>query len=183
MLSTPQVNSLSVALGATLIHVPSSSAYPPLGHPLFHLPLFRRIIRKRALADTHPIPNVITDMEIDEQDAFDIKFFENALKRDPKNPEILELLGSLYSKYDMARQTLRIDRRLTRINPKDPRTHYNLACSLSLLGRKREAVETLSHAIDLGYNDMPWLLQDPDLLTLNNHPGFQELIAEHKCPF
>ncbi|MDE0769259.1 MAG: hypothetical protein OSB19_12815 [Opitutaceae bacterium] len=122
-------------------------------------------------------------MEIDEQDAFDINFFENALKRDPKNPEILELLGSLYSKYDMAQQTLRIDRRLTRISPKDPRIHYNLACSLSLLGRKREAVATLSRAIDLGYNDMAWLLQDPDLLPIKSHPGFQKLIAEQTCSF
>lgn len=122
-------------------------------------------------------------MEIDEQDAFDINFFENVLKRDPKNPEVLEFLGSLYSKYDMAQQTLRIDRRLTRISPTDPRIHYNLACSLCLLGRKREAVVALSRAIDLGYNDMAWLLQDPDLLPIKNYPGFQELVSEQKCPF
>ncbi|MDG2256793.1 MAG: hypothetical protein P8L49_17765 [Opitutaceae bacterium] len=122
-------------------------------------------------------------MEIDAQDAFDIKFFENALKRDPKSHEILELLGSLYSKYDMARQALRIDRCLARIHPEDPRIHYNLACSLSLLGRKREAVATLSRAIELGYDDMPWLLQDPDLLPLNNHSAFKSLVAEQKCSF
>ena len=49
-------------------------------------------------------------MEIDAQDAFEINFFENLLKKDSKNPETLELLGGLYSKYEMANQALRIDR-------------------------------------------------------------------------
>ena len=122
-------------------------------------------------------------MEIDAQDAFDINFFENVLKRDPKNRESLELLGSLYSKYEMARQALRIDRRLLRILPNDARIRYNFACSLSLLGRKRDAVASLKNAIDLGYDDMDWLLQDPDLNGLKGYSEFESLIASHKCPF
>lgn len=122
-------------------------------------------------------------MEIAAQDAFDINFFEKVLKRTPKDCETLELLGCLYSKYEMVRQALRIDRRLARILPDDPRIHYNLACSLSLLGRKREAIDTLSHAIRLGYDDMRWLLQDPDLHPLKAHSEFKTLIDEQKCPF
>jgi tetratricopeptide (TPR) repeat protein len=136
---------------------------------------------KPALAESFLRTRVPLPMQIDAQDAFDINFFQNVLKRDSKNREILELLGSLYSKYDMARQALRIDRRLVRIQPKDSRIHYNLACSLCLLGRKREAIESLSRAIQLGYDDMEWLLQDPDLNELRDHSGFQTLIETQKA--
>ena len=121
-------------------------------------------------------------MEIDAQDAFDINFYENVLRRDPKNKEVLELLGSLYSKYDMARQALRIDRRLIRVLPEDARIRYNLACSLSLLGRRHDAVEALKEAIDLGYDDMGWLRQDPDLNGLKGYWEFDELLAKQGCP-
>ena len=114
-------------------------------------------------------------MDIDAQDAFDINFFENTLKRDPKNLQILELLGSLYSKYDMARQALRIDRRLVRLLPNDPRIRYNLACSLCLLGRKSDSINALEQAFDLGYDDMDWLKQDPDLDGIRDHPEYQRL--------
>jgi len=117
-----------------------------------------------------------SEMEIDAQDAFEINFFENLLKKDSKNPETLELLGGLYSKYEMVNQALRIDRRLARISPQNPQVQYNLACTLCLLGRKREALESLSRAIELGYNDRNWLMQDSDLKSLKNHPEFQSLV-------
>ncbi len=115
-------------------------------------------------------------MEIDAQDAFDINFFENALKRSPSDLQILELLGGLYSKYDMARQALRIDRRLVRRLPNDSRIRYNLACSLCLMGRETDALETLKQAFDLGYDDLEWLREDPDLEGIRDRPEFQELI-------
>ena len=117
-------------------------------------------------------------MEIDAQDAFDINFFENALKRDPKSQQILELLGSLYSKYEMTQQALRIDRRLVRLLPDDPRIRYNLACSFCLLGRKQDALEALSKAFELGYDDFKWLCNDPDLESLAEYSGFLELKQE-----
>ena len=115
-------------------------------------------------------------MEIDAQDAFEINFFENLLKKDSKNPETLELLGGLYSKYEMANQALRIDRRLARISPQNPRVWYNLACTLCLLGREREALDSLRRAIELGYDDRNWLMQDSDFSSLKNHPEFQSLV-------
>ncbi len=120
-------------------------------------------------------------MEIDAQDAFDINFFESVLKKDPKNPETLELLGGLYSKYAMANQALRIDRRLARISPRDPRAQYNLACTLCLLGRKRESLSTLRQAIELGFRDHEWLLQDADFESLRANPEFLSLVERCKA--
>lgn len=119
-------------------------------------------------------------MEIDAQDAFEINFFENVLKKNPKNPETLELLGGLYSKYEMANQALRIDRRLARISPLDHRARYNLACTLCLLDRKRDALESLRKAIELGYDDREWLMQDSDFDSLRSDPEFQALVEACK---
>ncbi len=119
-------------------------------------------------------------MDIDVQDAFDINFFESVIKRNPKDVDALELLGGLYSKYGMAKQSLRIDRRLARILPSDARVQYNLACSLSLLGRKSDAVDSLSKALDLGYDDLSWMLQDPDLDQLKGYERFEDLVTSLK---
>jgi len=116
-------------------------------------------------------------MQIAAQDAFDIRFFEAVARRNRKDVEALELLGGLYSKYGMASQSLRIDRRLGRLLPDNARIQYNLACSLSLVGRKRESVEILSRAFDLGYDDFTWMLQDPDLEPLRGYPKYEELVS------
>jgi len=116
-------------------------------------------------------------MQIDAQDAFDIRFFEAVANRNRKDIDALELLGGLYSKYGMANQSLRIDRRLARIQPENARIQYNLACSLCLLDRKRDAVKALERAFDLGYDDFTWMLQDPDLERLRGFAEFEELIS------
>ena len=71
-----------------------------------------------------------------------------------------------------------MDRKLVRLDPGDPTAHYNLACSLSLKGRKEEAVKVLRSAISLGYKDFYWMKHDPDLKDLRNYSGFQELLID-----
>lgn len=115
-------------------------------------------------------------MEIDPQDAFELNFYEAVARYNRKDVEALELLGSLYAKYNMARQALRIDRRLARLLPSDSRIQYNLACSLSLMGKKSDAVASLEEAIRLGYDDTEWMLQDPDLEALKGDPNYEALI-------
>ncbi len=116
-------------------------------------------------------------MEITSQDAFEILFYENLTRRDRTNPAALELLGGLYSKYGMPKQTLRIDRRLSKLLPDDARIRYNFACSLSILSRKSEAVSELAQAIELGYDDWDWMKKDPDLAPLKGYPPFEKLVT------
>lgn len=109
---------------------------------------------------------------------FEIAFYESLLKRSPKYTEVIELLGELYTRTGRIADGLRMDRRLVRLLPENPNAHYNLACSLALKKRKTEAMDTLHKAISLGYSDFDWLMQDPDLDSLKNHPGFLRLLAE-----
>lgn len=111
---------------------------------------------------------------------FEINFFEGVLKRDPKNIEVIEILGGLYTKKGRIDDGLRMDRKMVRLQPENPHAHYNLACSLALKRRKADAVRALTKAVELGYKDYEWMRDDPDLSGLQNHPSFKELLEKIK---
>ncbi|MBX7121799.1 MAG: hypothetical protein K1X42_06675 [Opitutaceae bacterium] len=108
--------------------------------------------------------------------AFETAFFESVLRRNPDFSDVVELLGGLYTKQGRIADGLKMDRRLVRLQPRNPTAHYNLACSLALSKRKSEALQTLKIAVELGYKDAEWLSQDPDLEALQGHPEFQKLV-------
>jgi len=110
--------------------------------------------------------------------SFEIQFFENLYKRDTREIRVIEILGHLYTKEGQLDDGLRMDRRLVRLKPEDPLAHYNLACSLALKDRKRDAVKSLQAAIDLGYSDLDWLQSDPDLKDLHGYEAYQDLVAQ-----
>jgi tetratricopeptide (TPR) repeat protein len=109
---------------------------------------------------------------------FEIRFFESVLRRDPGYAQVVELLGGLYTKHGRIGDGLRMDRKLVKLQPANATARYNLACSLALSKRKRDALAELHRAIDLGYRDFEWMLQDPDLEGLKHHPDFQALLQK-----
>ncbi len=115
-----------------------------------------------------------------EDPTFEIGFYESVLKRDPHFTDVIELLGGLYTKAGRISDGLKMDRRLVRLLPKNATAHYNLACSLALSKRQADAIRSLKTAVDLGYDDIDWLKQDPDLDDLKDHPDFQRLLDELK---
>ena len=111
---------------------------------------------------------------------FEMRFFESVLKRDAAYTEVVELLGSLYTKHGRIVDGLKMDRRLVRLLPKNATAHYNLACSLALLKRKAAAIRSLRQAVQLGYTDFDWMQQDPDLDGLKKDPAFNSLLEQLK---
>lgn len=109
-------------------------------------------------------------------DAFEIDFYKRLAKRNPKDTDALQLLGGLYAKYGNSAQTLRIDRKMAKLQPTNPKTHYNLACSLATTGKSLQAMDSLQRAIELGYNDPDWMAKDPDLDPLKTDPTFSDLV-------
>jgi Flp pilus assembly protein TadD len=73
---------------------------------------------------------------------------------------------------------LEADRRLVALAPDDPTVHYNLACSLALVGQDSAALDELERAVTLGYRDAEHLLVDEDLAVLRGSPRFARLFAE-----
>ena len=54
---------------------------------------------------------------------------------------------------------------------------YNLACCEALEGNTEEAFSWLQSAVDAGFGDPDWILQDNDLSSLRDDPRFQEILV------
>jgi tetratricopeptide (TPR) repeat protein len=111
---------------------------------------------------------------------FEIEFYEAVQRRCPDYTEVVSLLGGLYTKVGRIADGLKMDRKLVRLDPDNATAHYNLACSLALCKKRPAALQSLRKAVSLGYDDVDWMLQDPDLETLKNDPEFQALLGQLK---
>jgi tetratricopeptide (TPR) repeat protein len=112
--------------------------------------------------------------------SFETGFYESLHRRLPKETQVIEILGHLYTKQGRITDGLKMDRKMVRLDPDNALAHYNLACSLALKKRKKEAVEALEEAIGLGYRDVDFMVQDDDLGLLKGYPPFDNLISRLK---
>jgi predicted Zn-dependent protease len=107
---------------------------------------------------------------------FDVDFFERLLARRGDSVEVLRVLAELVSRKGLVTRAVELDRRLVDLLPDDFLARYNLACSLARAGRPDEAIDSLSRAILLGYDDLAHMESDPDLESLRDHPDFRALV-------
>jgi len=112
-----------------------------------------------------------------DDERFELQFYEEVLRQDPCNEDVLMALGHAYTTRGEYQKGLEVDRRLVRLRPEDPTAFYNLACSYSLTGRLDDSILTLEQAIRLGYKDFAHMLKDPDLENLRKDERFRRLIA------
>ena len=112
-----------------------------------------------------------------EQQNLDIEigFLEGLIRRAPDYFDALRVLGDDYTRRGLFDEGLRIDEQLAKLRPSDSMVHYNLACSYSLTNQIELAAEALLRALDLGYRDFRWLLEDPDLENLRGHRKFRSI--------
>ncbi|MCM8787861.1 MAG: hypothetical protein NC935_07435 [Candidatus Omnitrophica bacterium] len=110
----------------------------------------------------------------------EIRFYENLVKERPDFIQALISLGDAYTRRGFYKEGLEIDKKLVKLKPDDPIVHYNLACSLSLVGEIEEAIKELKKAILLGYDEFDYILQDKDLENLRNSPLFKDFFSKLK---
>ena len=101
-----------------------------------------------------------------------ISFLEGLVRRDPQCVEALQMLGDHYSQRGNHHHSLKVDRQLARLQPRNPLVFYNLACDHALNGEVARAAEALEEALALGYRDFQWLARDPDLDQLRQDPCY-----------
>jgi tetratricopeptide (TPR) repeat protein len=111
---------------------------------------------------------------------FELEFFEAVHRRCPGYVEVVGLLGGLYTKAGRIADGLKMDRKLVRLEPDNATAHYNLACSLALCKKRPDALRSLRKAVSLGYDDLDWMEQDPDLEFLRHDPEFRQLLGQLK---
>jgi Flp pilus assembly protein TadD len=100
------------------------------------------------------------------------------VERDPKFTEAWRVLSDDYSRRGKLDDGLKADEQLARIQPGDPAVLYNLACSYSLAKKVEQAVASLNRAVATGFNDLKWLLKDPDLINLRKDPLFKKVLLK-----
>ncbi|MDD5218357.1 MAG: hypothetical protein PHN49_07225 [Candidatus Omnitrophica bacterium] len=107
---------------------------------------------------------------------FEICFYERIVRERPDYGDALILLAEAYTARGDYAKGLSVDLTLARLYPHDANVHYNLACSLALVGRKDESFDAIRRAIELGYRDFHHLKKDADLKSLHDDARFDELI-------
>ena len=113
---------------------------------------------------------------------FEIQFFQKLVSAYPDFVDALIPLGNAYTRRGLHEKGLEIDLRLTQLRGHDPLTWYNLACSYALLKRLDDAVEALRRAFELGYRDLAYLQNDPDLANLRPSTKYRQLLASFSPP-
>ena len=107
-----------------------------------------------------------------------ITFMEGIVRRDSRYVEALQILGDHYTQRGRFEYSLKIDKQLSRLEPRNPLVFYNLACSYSLNAEYDQAANALEKALSFGYRDFKWLAKDPDLLRLRKHPVYRTIEAK-----
>ena len=111
---------------------------------------------------------------------FEIRFYESLLKKNPNFISVLVSLGDAYTKKGFYEEGLAVDFRLAFLKADDPIVRYNLACSLSLLGKLKESLKELKKAVLLGYNEFSYILKDSDLENVRKLPEFETFFVKLK---
>jgi len=104
------------------------------------------------------------------------EFYNRHTLRSVDDVDVLVELGHLLTRLERYSEGLEVDRRLVVLLPEEPTVHYNLACSLARVAAPDEAFAALDHCVELGYNDMAFLLDDEDLESLREDPRFGALV-------
>jgi len=62
-----------------------------------------------------------------------------------------------------------------RLKPAYEPSYYNLACCYALWGKKAEAIKSLRTLADKGFYNWPLMVDDTELDSLRDEPGFKEV--------
>jgi len=73
-------------------------------------------------------------------------------------------------------EALLLAARALAIDPDEPQVLYNVACVYALQRMPKKAIECLAKTIAHGEWWRGWMANDPDLVSLHDHPEFRELV-------
>jgi tetratricopeptide (TPR) repeat protein len=110
---------------------------------------------------------------------FELAFFGSILEKMPEYSDVLRAQAANFTQKGMLKEGLKIDQALVAIRPDDADARYNLACRYALLRQPDLAIDTLRKAVELGYSDFRFMIQDRDLEILRKDPRFRQLLRQY----
>lgn len=106
-----------------------------------------------------------------------LQVVEKHLELNPDDARAHYLGGSALIEMGQTEKGLEWTRRALDIDPDEPATLYNVACSHSIAGASDDALGYLERAIDAGFGYKEWLENDSDFDTIREHPRFRALVS------
>jgi hypothetical protein len=134
---------------------------------------------KRPQTAELPQGSVVAMLAERPQVDFEVNFFNGILSKLPDFADVLRAQSANHTLKGNMKDGLRVDQTLADLRPSDPDIHYNLACRYALLHQPDLALESLNHAISLGYRDFRYMIQDRDLESIRKDPRFRKLIRKY----
>lgn len=122
---------------------------------------------------------VFTQLAERPQVDFELDFFADLIRRVPDFADVLRAQASNLTAKGMIKEGLKVDQQLVHLRPRDPTAHYNLACRYALLKQPDLALTVLRKAVELGYRDFRYMVQDRDLDSVRRDPRFRALLREY----
>jgi tetratricopeptide (TPR) repeat protein len=110
---------------------------------------------------------------------FELEFYELLLGRVPDFADVLRAQASNLTLKGLLKEGLKVDQRLVQLRPDDPTARYNLACRYALLKQPDLALKTLRQAVELGYRDFRYMIEDRDLASVRKDPRFGAILREY----
>lgn len=108
-----------------------------------------------------------------------IQEFEWALEIDPSNATaVANLEKARKNRATVQEREERIAQAHEKVeaDPTNPRASYELARVYASFGEKEQALEWLTKAVDLGFDDVKFMAEDPALVSLRDDPDFSRLL-------
>ncbi|MGH9856967.1 MAG: TPR end-of-group domain-containing protein, partial [Acidobacteriota bacterium] len=88
----------------------------------------------------------------------------------PEDVRSRVLLANNFASEGLTEEAIREIKKAIALRPEDASILYNGACTYAILGMKKEALETLKKAASLGFTQVQWAEQDPDLACVRDDP-------------
>jgi Flp pilus assembly protein TadD len=93
----------------------------------------------------------------------------------PDDARARTLLAGSYADLDRSEDALREINLAMSLRPNDGIVLYNIACVLSRIGKKEEAIRALAKSNEMTVIYPEWVRSDPDLEPLRGHPEFERM--------
>ena len=106
-----------------------------------------------------------------------VELAERELVRHPEDPRPAQLAAGALIYLGETERAKELTAQAIAIEPDDPVAQYNAACSYSLLGDIKSALDMLESCLpNLGSEKVNWSKHDPDLIPIRQHPRFKQLL-------
>jgi tetratricopeptide (TPR) repeat protein len=98
---------------------------------------------------------------------------ERRLAMDPDDSAAYDHGAGVLLTLGRLEESRQFSERAIALRPDDGATHYNAACCAALAKDYERSLDLLERAVELGYGNVEWLLNDNDLVPMHGEPRFR----------